>query len=553
MLRQLQSPRARLLFPILLCLGVASAQTAPSASPATATVSGQVVDSVSGQGIPRALVELRIAGSPSMTGDASDRTRHVLADPQGQFRFEGVPLGQGFFSAYKPGYVSLGREQDSGRYNMVGTVRITAGELDRVTLRLVPQGIVVGRVLASTGEPIDDVRVSAYRWKVAQGRGGWHRQQMTSTDEDGRFRLPALPPGRYYFVTTPTAVAMSRVPGGATRLLGYAAAHYPGLPGASLRGIALAPAAQLDLRLVAPHVPLYRFGVAAPATSGGAAMVSVEVPGDPEGSLNFQVSDDSKIVAPNLLPAGEYIVRLQASDGSGHNLSDVRRVALAADTPDVRLSPVSGVDVPVRAQANLTEQPATSSVGPVAAVGPAHMPASSAQPILYVQLSNDALGYRYGSDHDGAEPGRSVIRDVFPGEYEVTAQGARGCVEQLTYNGSELPAGRVRVTPNGGAFEGVTVDCASLRGTVKSDRRMWVVAVAQDRRWLAPSIAPTDADGTFALPQVAPGRYIVYALDSLADIEYSNVAAMEELGFRGVRVDLAPGQKSQVSLIASAP
>src|SRR4051812_9107830 len=199
----------RLFFFALLCLSAASAQTSSSDATGAGAVSGQVVDSVSGQGIPRALIELRVvsisqtavARNPSRTYEV----RHLLTDSQGQFHVEGLPLGQGSVGVRKPGYMPLLTMPREGGES-VGLVTVSADDSAPLTLHMVPQGTIAGAVVGSTGEPLEDVRVSVYYWQVQSGHGAWRRQQVAATDEDGRFRIAGLSPGRYYLVSTPTAV-----------------------------------------------------------------------------------------------------------------------------------------------------------------------------------------------------------------------------------------------------------------------------------------------------------------------------------------------------------
>src|ERR1019366_2818117 len=78
--------------------GSAAAQITPSRSAksdASFTLSGSVVNSVTGESIGHALV--RVAGS-------SQRT--VFSDGEGHFQFEGLPAGRVIITAQKPGYFS---------------------------------------------------------------------------------------------------------------------------------------------------------------------------------------------------------------------------------------------------------------------------------------------------------------------------------------------------------------------------------------------------------------------------------------------------------------
>src|SRR5690242_7244615 len=75
-----------------------SAQSSMASSSCPCSLRGSVVDSVSGQPVPHALVKLSGA-SP----------RAALTDSDGKFQFEGLPAGSVILEAQKPGY--LGRDR----------------------------------------------------------------------------------------------------------------------------------------------------------------------------------------------------------------------------------------------------------------------------------------------------------------------------------------------------------------------------------------------------------------------------------------------------------
>src|SRR5215472_12773153 len=78
----------------LFCAYPAPAQSSPSSS-CPCILQGSVVDSVSAQPVPHALVRL-----------AAPSPRAVLTDSEGKFQFENLPAGLVTLEAEKPGYLS---------------------------------------------------------------------------------------------------------------------------------------------------------------------------------------------------------------------------------------------------------------------------------------------------------------------------------------------------------------------------------------------------------------------------------------------------------------
>jgi hypothetical protein len=147
----------------------AAQTTQPSNDPVT--ISGQVVNAVSGQPVPRALVRFN--------------DRAMLTNHDGNFEFDQVTDGTGTLQVIKPGfYASL----DPGG---VAGISLRANEVVHpVELRLYPESIFTGTVTAPDGEPLPHILVSARRSIFDEGGHRWAPVAQDQTDSRGRFRLP---------------------------------------------------------------------------------------------------------------------------------------------------------------------------------------------------------------------------------------------------------------------------------------------------------------------------------------------------------------------------
>src|ERR1700757_4801892 len=79
----------------LFCAYPAPAQSSASSFSCPCTLQGSVVDSISGQPVPHALVRLS-APSP----------RAALTDSEGKFQFESLPAGSVTLEGEKPGFLT---------------------------------------------------------------------------------------------------------------------------------------------------------------------------------------------------------------------------------------------------------------------------------------------------------------------------------------------------------------------------------------------------------------------------------------------------------------
>src|SRR3984885_10133155 len=93
---------------------------------------GQVVNSVTGEPIARARVQV---GTQQAT----------LTDHDGRFEFDNVSEDSAYASASKPGYFA----ED----------KLAPAQGQSITLRLVPEAIIFGTITDENGQPIQDLRV----------------------------------------------------------------------------------------------------------------------------------------------------------------------------------------------------------------------------------------------------------------------------------------------------------------------------------------------------------------------------------------------------------
>ena len=185
-----------------------SAQSAQSAQPATnaparearaggsygtGTIKGQVVDAVTGRGLPRVALELN-GGKPA--GSAGETT-----DDDGRFVFSGLPPGSYSIQATKTSYEAQ-RLQETRRGRRIRFLEVAQGAtLENVTITMHHASAITGRVVDRFGEPVQGARISLRTFPTA-GRapqrvnGAWGGQ----TNDIGEFRLAPVPAGRYLLI-----------------------------------------------------------------------------------------------------------------------------------------------------------------------------------------------------------------------------------------------------------------------------------------------------------------------------------------------------------------
>src|SRR5579864_1249566 len=154
------------------------AQSSISSSSCPCTLLGSVVDVVSGQPVPHALVKL-----------SSPLPRAALTDSEGKFQFEGLPAGRVTLAAEKPGFLY----GDSFGSSTTPTFAFELGPgTPPATLKLTPEGVIFGQITDENGEPLENFLVSLiYRNPLHLPLSAASRLQVT-TDDEGKFRISGL-------------------------------------------------------------------------------------------------------------------------------------------------------------------------------------------------------------------------------------------------------------------------------------------------------------------------------------------------------------------------
>ena len=181
---------------------------APAAPPPAAkgSIEGQVVNATTGAPLKRATIRV-VAVMPPVQANASQPQRPVMinkeTDEHGRFSIPNLDPGKYRVTAERQGFLrqSWGAHKYSG-----GSTPIAVAEgqtVKSIDFRLLPQGVITGKVLDEDGEPIAGVQVRAQRAFMRNGRKEWNVIGNATTSDIGEYRLPELKAGRYVVVASP--------------------------------------------------------------------------------------------------------------------------------------------------------------------------------------------------------------------------------------------------------------------------------------------------------------------------------------------------------------
>ncbi len=451
-----------------LLASAASAQQPQSDVPPTGVLTGRVVNSLTGEPIKKAMVELRSMSMPArgqMPG-----TTTVTTDSTGHFRAADLADGKYMVHASHPAY-PLPRQTLAPNDQTEVTVGGPNPTKDLVA-SLLPGGAIAGRVTDLDGQPlsgaIEVIERSSYNPSQAYSNVGGGR-----IEEDGAFRIPNLPPGRYYLRVRPTAAFVQ--PHGLTTdaellsrpNLEYVAQFFPAslsldnaeqltvTAGGNLQGVEmkLAPMPTVSIR-----------GKVTSAGSPPERITIMLIPVGLEGLGNspFAMNSAGRDGAFTLkaIPKGSYLIKV-SSDSNERGYYAQRPVQVGAEAISGLEIPIrESVDVPLTLSSEAAVQSQSSPQGPTMRLDRIMVqPIAFGINMIYPRLKK-------------LEDAKFELQKLTPGKYRLTATSA-GYVKSIKWGDRETTGGILEVT---GAESGpiqvtISPNFARASGTVQDFRQ----------------------------------------------------------------------------------
>ncbi len=492
------------------------------------TVSGSVTNAATSEPIRRALVHLN--GPVQLS---------AFTGPDGRFEFTGIPEGQIFVTAERPGFF------DQQSLNQGVNTTVAVGPATKpLQILLTPEARIRGRVLDADGEPVEGLQLQLIAQEIQEGRKQLQPRASANTDENGTYEMEGLTPGQYFLRTMihPGFSSSSMAPATA-----YPPEYYPNSADlASAQALELRPGeqAQADLTVHAAPAATIR-GILSGAPQNGVFVTYEGADGQQIGESYVQFDPQTGKFAFKMVPYGAWTFHFLSRNGeegmrSAEEAIDVNRPEISG--LQVVLQPVSPIPVIV----NRAPAPAITSASTVAV--PNQGPGVQVQ--LFSRASN---GERYfAGQRQGDNSGAIFVQGVRPGKYKVVAQAfGPECIESVSSGSVDLARNDLLVS-SGSQPQPITVslrnDCATLTGTVRSEAQnvqAFVVLLA-DSAATDPQLFPLQSNQQFTFSNLSPGTYRVWAFSNVAGLEYANPEALRE--YAGQQIELAPGQTASANL-----
>ncbi len=513
-------------------------------------ICGSVVNSVTGEPISQAQVVLtpQFRGAPPQV---------LITDETGVFAFKNLAAGRYTVVASRRGYTAQSYLQHATYFS---AVLVGEGfDTSHLDLKLPPQGVITGHIYSDTGEPVRHALVTIFFRDDASTAPGQNVRGSAQTDDEGRFRVSRLQPGTYF-------VGVSAQPWYARHPKTIWPTNAVNENGERLQVESLAGA--IDSRLdVAYQITFYggatQVGSAQPIhLSAGetqsadivlnavpARHIRVNMGGDNPGfpSVNLQtdaapflggVPVQTYQVEPGVweltgVPPGQFTGTFRTM-GRDNESQQVQRIELGDD-----------------AALNLDAGAAGVSVRGVLSGDSSYRPGGSQ--VLLTMAREEQFSARVAQD------GSFEFREKLPaGKYSMVINGGTPhYLTKLTAAGArvtgrtvEIGAQDVQMSVNvSGSFSNVSG--FALRDG-KHTVGMLVVLLPQGETKEAFPIRfdQSNADGSYAFNNLAPGKYLLFALDNAWELDWGNPNFLALFGSKGRAIVAEAGQKNNFDVTA---
>jgi hypothetical protein len=456
-------------------------------------IDGIVVNAVTGQPIARVSVSV---------GDARDQVMGVT-DSQGKWGFSSVTCSSVLMNFRRPGFV-----QQTWRNAPVRGLEI----------RLMPNGVITGKVVDDQGDPVQNTYVQALPSTVVEGARTFGAPDSTTTNDLGEYRLPVTP-GKH--VVCARAQGTLPLPIGVTTIFNDRCTP-------EQREIPPGVETHIDFTLVQVPAVHVRGTVAGLPEGVGVGVLLTRVGSDQriESDRNAAARPGSGTFDIPRVAPGSYIMHASLTRG---DLRLVGRMPIEVgpaglDGVTFHLEPAVTVSGTIRAESK-TDFPSRKPVRLLLRSFEQLVPSRTIE-------SNDVLKF--------------ALADVAPGAYRLSVLSVPSpfYVKSATIAGRDVLNQEFTLSQTAGPIEVVLRDDGGAIQAETDGPAAMVIALGEGRT----SIARPDGQH-YMFENLAPGDYSVYAFDG-AQVEYADPEWMKHYAGSSVKVTVGSGQTVQAKLTA---
>ncbi|MGC9999781.1 MAG: carboxypeptidase-like regulatory domain-containing protein [Bryobacteraceae bacterium] len=530
------------------------------------SLSGQVVNALTGEPVSGARVMVQCASRNSGYSQA-------VSDRGGMFNAAGLGPGSCTITANHREYTGI-----MGLGQPAATAEISSGnETSGVQVKLMPGGVIGGRVVNDDGEPVEGCFIQAYSPLHLGDASSLQQRSGVQTDDQGEFRLAGLTADRYLV----HAQCQESLP--VERLLGPSGSRpeepreswlpvfYPDSPAASgATVLSVMPGTELqniEFRLkTTPVVTVRGSLMSTPGQNLNVQLFPDAATGDTSQPLGGAYDQKDGTFRIDFVSPGSY--RLVASSMSGQPdtmaLAELRLTTGTASPEPVLLQlqsapALKGVvedpagtvpDAGTGADQQTVIRPRIRQLG----TGRQPQQPQAEPPKGWVQVMpetpNSPGGYRQGDVH---QDGSFEVKGLGPGRYRVRYQSATTAafVDSMQYGATRLERDEIEIAAGAPGLLRIVLGAKGARVQIHlpedsspGKTTVWTVFLAPAGRSFWPGAGMPmlmGASGTdLSYDNLAPGKYFVFAVQQSQNFGF-NERVFELVQSRLEAVDIAVG------------
>jgi len=543
----------RLAIPIMLFAFFAAFVRAQNAAmpEEKATITGTVLDAVSQRPLKGADVRLRSLPTDSGTASVS-RSGSTSTDADGRFVFNGVTPGRYVVLASRDGYVS----NRGDNFRLRGVLSVAPGQhVNAIVVRLLPDGAIAGHVINDAGKPLRDVSVLAMKSSYPHGRRELQDVAHAVTNDAGEYRIESLAPGKYY-IRAKFPASLKAKPGSEKA---YVPIYYPAA-GDQAHSVALVLRAGeelvgIDMTLIPVHTVHIRGTVINGRTLLPSKEAEVTLLSDQGETIflpgkSFSVGGQANFDFPSV-PPGSYVLVAQQSGSVREPKTMWGRTSI-----EVKDSNLDHVEVVVGPGADVGGRIRVEEDGTADSTKQVHY--ESMQGILELQEPSSLAALTPDIDTTTVNAdGTFIFREVPEGSYRIRFVPVPDGFYLKSLGADALETGIiVGRSHSPDAVELVlSLGAGRVEGSVESDDQSFpgasVVLVPDGKDRGQPSNyqrAVTDQLGRFAMRNVVPGDYMIFAWEQIDRGAYFDPEFLARYEDRGKPVHVEEGGQVSVKL-----
>ena len=505
---------------------------------------------------------VKLAGSEPLTKAAvhlqsmEDRTRtiSVVTNAGGRFELKGIDPGRYRLTVSRVGFVTQDygqkRSDDPGA---VLTLR-PGQDLKDLLFRLIPSGVIAGRILDEDGEPLPSVSVTVAQEVYSDGKRTLAMGATVETNDLGEYRLFGLSPGRYFVSAVYprwSRLAGSEDSGGSeSDQQGYAKMYYPGTADAGkaipidLKGGEEVSSIEILLRKVlAYHVRgrVYNQITHKPGTGTNILLMpkTNRREWDSVQPANVEKQDGSFDI-PEVLPGSYVLTAFWFDEGKIYST----RMPIEVGNADV-----DGVAV--------TIAPAMSINGQILWDGKPALEKDE----LTVRPKPVDLNFGFQGSTRVTQGNLFTLKDIGEGTYHAEVAGeSKDCyIKDVQYGASSALEDGFTVTRGAPATLEITISShgARVQGAVSDGDGLpaagvWVVLVPEVKyrgQYRLYKTQTTDQYGHFDLRGISPGEYKLFSWEEVEMGAWEDSEFLKPFEEKGGKIALQEGDQKTLNLV----